>query len=149
MERLFLVLDDDLDRLAGFREVAHTLGERWEVAAWTDAPSMIAEVEPRLAAADLISLDHDLYKLPTATGDPGTGRDVADYLAEFAPPCPLIIHSTNTDAAWGMYNVLREAGWQVELVHHLNQHGWIRELWLPTALELTRSPPNGDTEPTW
>ena len=89
-----------------------------------------------------------MYKSAENDPDPGSGRAIADYLRDYAPRCPVIVHSTNTDAAWGMYNVLREAGWQVELVHHLNQDGWIGELWLPTALELTRSTPNGDTEPT-
>jgi hypothetical protein len=30
-----------------------------------------------------------------------------------------------------MHNVLSAAGWQVELVHHLNESGWIDNRWLP------------------
>ena len=110
---------------------------------------MTAELERHLHGAQLISLDHDLYKDSPSDPDPGSGRVVADYLSKCKPACPVIVHSTNTDAAWGMHNALRAAGWMVELVHHLSQPKWIEELWLPTATRLiaahreARSPPVG------
>ena len=80
--------------------------------------------------ASVISLDHDLYRLEPDDPEPGTGRDVANYLATLRPECPVIIHSTNTDAAWGMYNELTYANWQVELIHHLDEPRWIQERWI-------------------
>jgi hypothetical protein len=63
---------------------------------------------------------------------------IANLLSKRDPVCPLILHSTNTDAAWGMFNELTSAKWHVELVHHLNQPSWIEDLWLPVAVKLTR-----------
>jgi hypothetical protein len=120
--RLLLVPDDDRARLRGFEEIASRLGDDWIVKGWRDAPTMLAEIDRYLDAAGLISL--------------GSGRLVADYLCKRKPACPVIVHTTNTDAAWGMHNVLRSAGWTVELVHHLSQPKWIEEVWLPVAKRL-------------
>lgn len=139
MPRLLLVLDDDRNRLYGFEQVFGRLGEGWEIRTWRDAPSMIAEFDRHLPQAGLISLDHDLYADSRADPDPGTGRMVADALANRAPVCPVLVHSTNTDAAWGMHNVLRTGGWAVELVHQLGQPEWIPELWLPAAVRVVEA----------
>jgi hypothetical protein len=133
---LLLILDDDRTRLRGFDEITSRLGVDWVVKAWRDAFSMTSELDRHLAGAQLISLDHDLYKDSPSDPDPGSGRVVADYLSKRKPTCPVIVHSTNTDAAWGMHNALRAGGWAVELVHHLNQPKWIEELWLPAATRL-------------
>ena len=134
--RLLLVLDDDRVRLRGFEEIAARLGSDWAIRTSRDAPSMIAEIDRHLHGAALVSLDHDLYKDAPSDPDPGSGRVVADYLARRNPCCPVIVHSTNTDAAWGMHNVLRAGGWTVQLVHQVSQPKWIEELWLPVAARL-------------
>lgn len=133
---LLLVLDDDRERLRGFDAIAARLGSGWAVKSWRDAPGMLAEIDRHLAEARLISLDHDLYRDSPSDPDPGTGRLVAEHLAKCKPACPVIVHTTNTDAAWGMRNVLSARGWRVELVHHLGQPAWIEELWLPAAKRL-------------
>ena len=145
MPRLLLVLDDDRNRLRGFEEIASRLGEGWVVRSWRDASSMLAELDGHLQHAQLISLDHDLYRDSPADPDPGSGRSIADYLAKCKPRCPVIVHSTNTDAAWGMHNVLRSRGWTVELVHHLSQPKWIEELWLPIAARVVAA--NREAQP--
>lgn len=145
MSRLLLILDDDRIRLRGFDDIVPRLGKEWVIRSWRDAPSMMAELDLLLGEAQLISLDHDLYKDSPSDPDPGTGRMIADLLAKRVPVCPVIVHSTNTDAAWGMFNELTFSGWKVELVHHLNQPTWIAELWLPIAanLILTDNQTNG------
>ena len=136
MPRLLLILDDDRKRLRGFDEIASRLGKDWIIKAWRDASTMISELDRHLHGAQLISLDSDLYKDSPSDPDPGSGRMVADYLSKRKPACPVLVHSTNTDAAWGMHNALRAGGWMVELVHHLSQPKWIEESWLPTATRL-------------
>lgn len=136
MSRLLLILDDDRARLRGFDEIMPRLGKEWGLMAWRDAPSMIAELDLLLGKAQLISLDHDLYKDSPADPDPGSGRMIANLLSQREPVCPVIVHSTNTDAAWGMFNELTSGGWNVKLVHHVNQYAWIEELWLPVATQL-------------
>lgn len=145
MPRLLLILDDDRTRLRGFDEIVPRLGKEWVIRAWRDAPSMIAEIDLLLGEAQLISLDHDLYKDSLSDPDPGSGRMIADLLSKRKPVCPVIVHSTNTDAAWGMLNELTSARWKVELVHHLSQPAWIEELWLPVAAKLVRGDRQADS----
>ncbi len=98
---------------------------------------MIFDLPKHIAKATLISLDHDLYRHKDDDPDPGSGRDVANHLATQDPVCPIIVHSTNADAAWGMYNELTYARWQVELIAHLDEPGWIDDKWLALVLRLT------------
>ena len=139
MHKFLLVLDDDRTRLGGFEAIVPRLGDEWRIRTWREAPAMIAQIDPLLGQAQLISLDHDLYPDSPSDPDPGTGRMVADHLAKRGPACPVIVHSTNTDAAWGMFNALAWGKWKVELVHHLNQPGWIEERWLAVAAALLDS----------
>jgi hypothetical protein len=80
----------------------------------------------------VICLDHDLELVPGADGrlvDPGTGRDVADFLARHPPVCPVVIHSTNSAAATGMEMVLQEAQWQTQRVVPYGDLEWIPTQW--------------------
>ena len=137
--KLLLVLDDDRERLRGFEEITLRLGGEWRMKSWRTAPSMLAEIDTHYAGAKLISLDHDLYKDAESDADPGSGRVVADFLAKRTPACPVIVHSTNTDAAWGMHNQLTSAGWNCHLVQHLSQPKWIEDIWLPVAMRVLPS----------
>jgi hypothetical protein len=138
-KKLLLVLDDDRERLRGFEEIVARLGHEWQLKTWRNAPGMLAEIDAHFTGTRLISLDHDLYKDADGDPDPGNGRVIADFLSRRAPACPVIVHSTNTDAAWGMHNQLSGAGWSVHLVQHLSQPKWIQELWLPVATRVLLS----------
>jgi ADP-ribosylglycohydrolase len=96
---------------------------------------MIAECELFFPTAALISLDHDLNPMPGTTGDPGTGIDVANFLGDFLPVCPVLIHSSNVDRVWSMHNELRFAGWTVDRVGPLGTD-WIETAWLRQVREL-------------
>jgi hypothetical protein len=65
--------------------------------------------------------------------DPGTGRDVAEYLAQQAPSCPVIIHTTNAIAGDGMEFLLRDAGWNIQRVHPCGDLEWIPSQWFRTV----------------
>ena len=56
---------------------------------------MIREIGKFLPEAMLISLDHDLNPQPDSASDPGTGLEVAEYLAKLKPVCPVVLHSSN------------------------------------------------------
>ncbi|HTS20049.1 MAG TPA: ADP-ribosylglycohydrolase family protein [Verrucomicrobiae bacterium] len=133
--RSVLILEDKPDRLEGFRKAVRSLGSEFVIREWSTATSMIAECEEHLENTVLISLDHDLVAEPSAGVDPGTGLHVALHLAGYLPVCPVVIHSSNTDASWSMHNELRFAGWQVERVGPIGDD-WISGTWLPTARSL-------------
>ncbi len=127
-----LILEDNDERIAAFQQAVGTLGSGFDLKVWRDAPSMIAECETFFPTAALISLDHDLNPIPGAIADPGTGVDVARFLGDFIPVCPVLIHSSNTDRVYSMHNELRFAGWVVDRVGPIGTD-WIETSWLRGA----------------
>jgi hypothetical protein len=95
---------------------------------------MIRFLREHLADTLVISLDHDLELKPGPNGhciDPGTGREVADYLAQEDSVCPVIIHTTNSQAAAGMETVLQDAHWKTRRVVPFDDVRWIETDWFP------------------
>jgi ADP-ribosylglycohydrolase len=122
--RTILILEDNDERIAGFRNAVAALGPELDLKVWRDAHSMIAECEAFFPSAALISLDHDLNPAPGFIGDPGTGMVVARFLGDCLPVCPAVIHSSNTERVWSMHNDLRFGGWIVDQVGPLGTD-WI------------------------
>ena len=139
--KTILILEDNDERIAAFEKTVAELGGGFELKVWRDAPSMIAECETFFPTAALISLDHDLNPTPGATVDPGTGLDVARFLGDFMPVCPVLIHSSNTDRVYSMHNELRFAGWMVDRVGPIGTD-WIETSWLRSARRLLAEHPN-------
>jgi hypothetical protein len=104
----------------------------FETKFFDDAAAMIKFLDAHLTDTIVLSLDHDLELKPNQNGgltDPGTGREVADYLARQAPVCPVIIHASNVPAALGMEMVLREALWETHRVLPFDDLEWIPTQW--------------------
>ena len=133
--KTILILEDNDERIAAFQKTVTTLGDGFALKVWRDAPSMCAECEGYFPTAALVSLDHDLNPIAGATVDPGTGLEVARFLGDFMPVCPVLIHSSNTDRVYSMYNELRFAGWMVDRVGPLGTD-WIETSWLRGARRL-------------
>ncbi len=136
-----LILEDDEDRITAFQRTVREIGPNFDLVIWRTAPEMLAECAAYFANTALISLDHDLNAPSRYIGDPGDGMDVARFLADFAPPCPVIIHSSNTDRAYSMHNELRFSQWVVDRVGPLGGD-WIEKSWLPKARDLLRQHKN-------
>ena len=133
--KTILILEDNDERIAAFRKAIANLGRGFEVKVWRDARAMIAECEAFFPTAALISLGHDLKPILGSTADPGTGMDVATFLADFMPICPVLIHSSNTNAVYSMDSEFRFAQWIVNLVVPAGTD-WVETLWLPNAKRL-------------
>ena len=127
-----LILEDNEARSALLLRAIGQLGPGYTVKIWVDAPTMCAECEAFFPSAALISLDHDLNPLPGAKDDPGTGLDVARFLGDFLPVCPVIVHSQNMERVWSMHNELRFAGWTVAQGGGLGTD-WSEAAWLRCA----------------
>lgn len=95
---------------------------------WRDAWQMIGEMSPLLPEAHVISLDHDLDPEEGSCTDPGTGLDVAKYLATLSPCCPLIIHTSNSDGAGRMIGEFELAGWECHRILPWTED-WIEQDW--------------------
>ena len=132
MAMKIVILEDNLDRQAAMRAC---LADRFYTidACIFDSPAdTIRFLAAHLDETVAISLDHDMELIPGANGrciDPGTGREVADFLAERPPVCPVIIHSTNVPAAVGMEEVLQAADWKTRRVTPFDDMKWIATDW--------------------
>jgi CheY-like chemotaxis protein len=127
-----LVLEDDEERAAAMKRILAERFDRFKHVFFDNAPETIAWLRENLKEATLICLDHDLgpnRQRGNKVFDPGTGRDVVDYLASQTPRCPVIVHTTNSWAAPGMEMVLAEAGWKCARVIPSEDLKWIRTAW--------------------
>jgi len=133
--RTVLILDDKPERQAEFERMGTRLGDDFEVLIWDDANRMRTECERFLSRAALISLEQDLDAKPGASYDPGSGLDVAKFLAEKKPVCPVIVHTSNTDRSFSILNELRFADWRVDRVGPIGER-WIEKYWTSKAREM-------------
>jgi len=109
-----------------------------EVSFFNCAADLVEWLHDHLPTLTLICLDHDLEPYRNAVGelvDAGKGREVADYLAGQDPMCPVIVHSSNGNAAFGMQFALEEAGWDARRVIPFGDLDWIGEVWIEDVCE--------------
>ena len=133
MANVIAILDDEPDRVTAMSRLLARRYPRSAVIYYDNAPDMILWLREHLHECALLCLDHDLGPNRDRDGkrfDPGTGREVADYLASCEPACPVIIHSTNTLAVPGMQEALEGAHWQHHKVVPYEDLLWIREVWI-------------------
>jgi CheY-like chemotaxis protein len=132
MAMKIIILEDNADRQAAMRACLADRFHQYEVHFFDDSGEMNHFLDEHLPDAIVIALDHDLDLKPGPDGrciDPGTGREVADYLAQQEPTCPVILHTTNAPAAVGMEAVLRDAGWKTRRVVPFDDLAWIESTW--------------------
>lgn len=128
------ILEDDFRRARQMTRLLKESCGEYEPVVFDNAPEMIAWLGKHGDEVRLICLDHDLGANRLlgdgALEDPGTGRDVADYLAGLKPACPVVIHSSNVMAAPGMMMVLEDAGWSCSRLSPFNDLEWVRAAWI-------------------
>lgn len=130
MRLAIVVLEDNEDRI---RAMADCLADKFpffELRFFRSAPQAIQWLDEHLSQAACIALDHDLEPSAENGSDPGTGRDVADFLAWRQPHCPVVIHSSNVPASVGMEMALTDVGWAVSRVLPYENTTWIASAWL-------------------
>jgi hypothetical protein len=129
------ILEDNEARVAAMRACLRDKLPEYELRMFSAAEETINFLRASLGDTIVISLDHDLELVPDGPGrmvDPGSGRDVADFLARRAPGCPVVIHTTNSAAAVGMEAALQESRWKTYRVVPFNDTAWIATDWLKT-----------------
>jgi hypothetical protein len=131
-----VILEDNTERRNAMRRFLAGRLSQDELCFFEDAPATIQYLAANLDDTLIIALDHDLELLPDKQAgltDPGTGRDVADFLARRPPACPVVIHTTNSTAGTGMELVLQEANWETHRVYPYGDLEWIAESWFPAV----------------
>lgn len=133
MRKVIAILEDNLDRQAVMRRCLADRFYTFESRFFNNAPDMIRFLESDLENCIAIALDNDLEMIESSDGrlfDPGTGRDVVAHLATREPVCPVIIHTTNTDAAAAhSTGILKQAGWTTRRVIPFDDMAWIATDW--------------------
>lgn len=132
MKNVILIMDDDKGRLSSMNTLVEDTYPDYKTALIDNAPDTIAWLSDHLPSVALISLDHDLGPNRQRNGevfDPGTGRDVVDYLVTQEPVCPVIVHTTNHIARDGMLFALEGAGWKTSFVVPHDDLEWIHGTW--------------------
>jgi CheY-like chemotaxis protein len=127
-----VILEDNKDRQSVMRACLADRFYTFDVHFFDDARETIRFLDVHLADTLVISLDHDLELKAGPNGrpiDPGTGRDVAEFLAARTPSCPVIVATTNSPAAEAMEEVLRGAGWKTRRVVPFDDMHWIETDW--------------------
>lgn len=138
MHAKIVILDDEPERIEEMIRCLFPKMPSYPVVTFDNAPEMIDWLVEHLRELALICLDHDLGPNRVRNGEvvaPGTGRDVADYLATQTPVCPVLVHTTNNLAAPGMAMVLDDAGWLHARVVPFDDLEWIRTAWIPAVTE--------------
>ena len=130
------ILEDNLDRQRVMRDCLADRFAMYDAHFFHDASEIIDFLKDHLTDTLVIALDHDLDLKPGPNGrciDPGTGRDVADFLAANNPVCPIVIHTSNSDAAVAMQMLLKEARWKTFRVIPSDDTKWIVDEWFPAV----------------
>ncbi len=136
VSRLLLVLENDLANIEEMRQQLAGAGLKKSVTFIDNSPDCILWLSRNLLRCGLISLDYDLGPFrenDPESFDPGTGRDVAHYLAERAPVCPVVIHTDNFFIRPGIQEILDNGNWRHHSVSPGNGITWIRTEWLPAV----------------
>lgn len=68
---VILILEDNDERIAAFESVVSRLEPGIDLRIWRDAHAFMAEAGSLLSRTVLVSLDHDLNRMPGAVRDPG------------------------------------------------------------------------------
>jgi hypothetical protein len=140
-----LILEDDADRAGAFAREIAGINPGAEVLVWRSARRMCQEITPHLSDTLFISLDHDLPATDESGEDSGSGMDAVTLLSSLQPSCPVIVHTSNTDASWSMINELRHSGWRVERVGPVGMGAdWVHTVWSPVARRLMQES-NGES----
>ena len=137
-----LILEDDSRRIEAMQRLLASEQPQLSQHIFPTASEVISFYTQHKSEIALIALDHDLEDVYDSSGnqvDPGTGRDVSDFLSSQKASCPLIIHSTNRTAVDGMEFELVESGWQVERIAPYADLEWIQEAWMPAIARGLRS----------
>jgi CheY-like chemotaxis protein len=145
MARKIAILEDNADRRAVMQRCIADRFYTFDVHVFDESPEMIRFLDEHLPETLAISLDNDLELKPGPNGrmiDPGSGLEVAEYLAGKGMVCPVIIHTTNSRAAEAMRDKLHAANWRTQRVIPFDDLKWIESDWFFTLRRAIVGPIN-------
>jgi hypothetical protein len=147
MPKKIVILEDNEDRREAMRRCLQDRFYQFEHVFFDEATPFIQYLRDHLTESIVICLDHDLELKTNGDGtshDPGTGREIVDYLAKLQPVCPVVIHSSNEAAALGMELALQEAKWTTFRIAPFGDLEWIPTQWFRCVRRAIVGPVRGE-----
>ncbi|MGC9504630.1 ADP-ribosylglycohydrolase family protein [Baaleninema sp.] len=142
------ILEDSPDRRSRMAELLKQSFDDPQVRFFKTASVAIETLETELESCALVSLDGDLSRSrlsEAGNGDPGTGLEVAVYLAQAKAQCPVVVHTSDRQMAIAMMQTLAEGGCWVDRV--VPENDWLVRGWLPKVRELLNPVPSDRLSP--
>jgi hypothetical protein len=138
MDKYIAILEDCPERVERMSECIKKSSIPFKVVLFSNAFLMIEWLIQNKSNVVLISLDHDLDLIVKngESHDPGTGKDVTNYLFSHEPFCPVIIHTSNYFGRESMKYRLLDKEWAVSIVMPSPEMSWIDSDWLPCVCSL-------------
>ena len=136
---LVAILDDDKSWRAEMERSLMKVVPKVSLEFFDSAPDMIAWLARHIEEVVLVSLSHDLGPSRLRDGmlfDPGTGRDVTDFLVEMDRSFPVVVHTQNISAGKQMLSILEHAEWPCIRVEPKDDLDWVSAEWAPRVAEL-------------
>src|SRR5262245_33208529 len=122
------VLEDNPERVAAMAAWLDDRFGMYEHLITADPRRLLDLVHRRADDVLIVSLDHDLFEAVDAGDDP-TGMQVVDELVARPPAFPVIVHSSNAQAARTMVQRLKRRHWTVVSVMPIEDTAWIGREW--------------------
>ncbi|MHC4479062.1 MAG: cyclic-phosphate processing receiver domain-containing protein [Planctomycetota bacterium] len=138
MSGQIIILEDTRERAEAMRKCVARRFPQVQCIIFDSAPDVISWLKTSLRSVSIMSLDHDLevaWPKDIRASDPGTGRDVVDFLLSYEPTCPIIIHTSNATAGDAMQYELEAAGWITCRILPFGE-SWIENEWCEKIGEL-------------
>ena len=122
---MIFILEDNNQRIGNFKMALGAIESHFEKTV-PDAIKWLLRCDHRIR---LFSLDNDLY-VPECGGDEGEGWQLCEWLIANTAKRPLVIHTTNINAAARMETACADGGWQYRRVPPYDGFRWIHQSWI-------------------
>lgn len=132
MPLCLVILEDNDDRRAAMERCLADRFPQYPRHYFATAAETIGHLQAHWNETLALALDHDLDFIEKPGGelvDPGSGRDVVEFLVTRPARCPVVVHSSNSIAAVGMMERLREHRWPARRVVPYDDVAWIPRDW--------------------
>ncbi|MHC5095630.1 MAG: cyclic-phosphate processing receiver domain-containing protein [Planctomycetota bacterium] len=139
MKKFILILEDELERISEMEKLLSADFSGYDIIFFDNTPEMLDWLKVNLEKTRLICLDHDLGPDRIIKGqmsDPGTGRDISNYLETQKAVCPVIIHTTNSFGRDAMKYALQDSGWEATAILPTPEISWIQSSWFKGVKQL-------------
>lgn len=128
---MLFILEDNEDRTKAFESALGDIPYHIE----KTVPEAIEWLSKHGDDVTIFSLDNDLY-VENYDGEIGEGLELCEFIIANFKQVPIIVHTSNSNAATMMKMICAEAKWEFIRIVPYNCMDWILETWIETVKRL-------------